>query len=147
MPPKKRVNLVVAPTQNYALLSYTYRQHIFTKKWQSSIKFTLGAVGLLLIFALPAIACSSHSNSNVDFAYQLFYLPATASILPYGIPLVAIIFTEAYILSNRESIPYLKACGFTTLANIFYLLACFVSAIFVGIIFPIYLIVCVISAG
>lgn len=136
----KKSNLAIVLVKKQAQLSYKSR-------WQSLLKITLSSVGLLLIFALPAIACGFSGMSKVVFAQQLFFLPASVSIFPYGIPLATIIFIEAYILSNRESIPFIKACGFTTLAYIFYFLSSLVSAIFFMVPFPTSLIVFVISAA
>ena len=136
----KNSNLAIVPVKKQAKLSYKSSS-------QSLLKITLSSVGLLLIFALPAIACGGFGMSNIEFAQQLFFLPASVSIVPYGIPLATIIFIEAYILSNRESIPFMKACGFTTLAYIFYFLSSLVSAIFFMVPFPTSLIVFVISAA
>ncbi len=125
------VNSAIIHITNSRLVTRKLSEGMSAKKWQFLIKVIFGAVGLLLILALPAIACGGYySMSNYEFAAQMLFLPAIASILPYGIPLVAIIFVEAYILSKRESISYKKACGFTTLANIFYLIACFCGAVF-----------------
>lgn len=140
----KKNNSAIVPIINFPLATRSSSQTKHRKKWQSLIKVTLGAFGLLLILALPAMACGLDLIYSASF---LFVLPAYASILPYGIPLVAIILIEAYILSKREFIPYMKACVFTTFANIFYLIGCFFSFASFSIIFPISLIGSAISAA
>ncbi|OKH32960.1 hypothetical protein NIES2119_24815 [[Phormidium ambiguum] IAM M-71] len=136
----KNSNLAIVPVKKQAKLNYKSRP-------QSLLKIILSSVGLLLIFALPAIACGKFSMSNIEFAQQLLFLPANLILYSYGIALVNLIFIEAYILSIRESIAYLKACGLTILAYIFYLLFSLVSAIFFIVPFPNYLIVFVILAA
>lgn len=144
-----QIDSAIVCVTNLGLKSRNFKQRKLLIKWQDLCKIILGAVSLLLILALPTIACgglSYYHVSNVSFAAQLFFIPALALMSGYGLPLVAIVFSEAYILSSRESIPYLKACGFTALANVFYIIACFFSAIF-WIFWPISLIGSVISAA
>lgn len=116
------------------LATYKSRRSIYMKNWQSFIKVTLGAVFLLLILALPAIACGLPKGAL--FAANVFFLPAATSISSYGIPLLAIISIEAFILHKIESIPYNKACGLAVAGNIFYLIASLFSNIFFVVVFP-----------
>lgn len=144
-----KLDSAIAPVKKYALATRSSRKH--RKNWRSSLKIILGAVGLVLILTLPAIACGGSFPNNQLFASQLFVLPAIASLsslfTAYGIPLVAIVLIEAYILHKREEISFLKACRFTTLANIFYFLACAVSLVSFAIIFPVSLIGSAMSAA
>ncbi|MBD2184107.1 hypothetical protein H6S82_03075 [Planktothrix sp. FACHB-1355] len=143
-----RIDSSIVTMNSSALAIRKSGGNVTPKNWQSLIKVTLGGVYLVLILALPAAACGSYRMSNFEFGSLLFVLPAIVSFYGYGIPLLTIILIEAYILHKRESIPYLKACGFTTLANIFYLLACFVSyASFFSLFFPISIISSAISAA
>ncbi|MCL1470205.1 hypothetical protein [Argonema antarcticum] len=145
----QKIDSSIVTVNNSALAIRSSGRTIHQKNWQPLIKATLGAFYLLLIIALPATACGGGfaNTSKFEFANQLFFLPAIATILPYGIPLVAIVVIEAYILYKREDIPYLKACAFTTLANIFYLISCSISAVCFSILFPISLIGSAISAA
>lgn len=138
-------NCSIVVYKDRELATYKSRRSISRKNWQSFIKVTLGAVFLLLILALPAIACGF--GSGVLFASHVFLLPAAASISSYGIPLLAIICIEAFILHNRESIPYLKAFEIAVGGNIFYLLASLFSFVFLVGIFPIVVIGGAISAA
>lgn len=119
------------------------------KPRQLLIHSSLGALYLIAILALPAMACGSSIPRGNEFASSLFVLPAIASIMPYGLPLISIVFVETFILHKRESIPYRKACQIVALANGFYILASFVSFLSLGfgLIFPISLIGAVISAA
>lgn len=98
------------------------------KKRQSLGKVTLGALYLLLIVALPAMACGGFNRDLL--ASSLFTLPAVSSVSAFGLPLLAIVSIESFILHQRESIPYLKAFGLAALANGFYLVASLVSYAF-----------------
>jgi len=93
------------------------------KKRQSLVKVTLGALYLLLILALPAMASCGDLSRDLSLASSLFTLPAVSSVSAYGLPLLAIVSIESFILHKRESIPYLKAFGLAALANGFYLVA------------------------
>ncbi len=99
------------------------------KQRQSLIKVILGALYLLLILALPAIAICEEFNpsSGLSFASNLFILPVASSISIYGLPLLLIVSIETFILHKREFIPYLKAFFLVAWANGFYLIASFVS--------------------
>ncbi|GET41397.1 hypothetical protein [Microseira wollei] len=141
--PNPNSSLVVY--KNRELATYKSRRSISRKKWQSFIKVTLGAVFLVLILALPAIACGP--GRGVLFASNVFLLPAVASISSYGIPLLAIICIEAFILHKRESLPYLKAFGIALGGNIFYLIASLFSSVFLVVIFPLAVIGGAISAA
>jgi hypothetical protein len=98
-------------------------------KWQSLAKVTLGALYLLLIVALPAMASCGDLSRDL-LASSLFTLPAVSSVSAFGLPLLAIVSIESFILHQRESIPYLKAFGLAALANGFYLVASPVSYAF-----------------
>ncbi len=141
--PNPNSSLVVYKDRELA--TYKSRRSISRKKWQSLIKVTLGAVFLVLILALPAIACGP--DRGVLFASHVFLLPAAASISSYGLPLLSIICIEASVLHNRESIPYLKAFGIAVGANIFYLIASLFSFVFLVSIFPLAVIGGAISAA
>lgn len=143
----RKLDSAIVPVKDYAILTRNWRKNNHPTSWRSLLKITLGAVGLVLILTLPAIACGGSFPNNQLFASELFVLPAIASFYAYGIPLVAIVLIEAYILHKREEISFLKACGFTTLANIFYLFACAVSFGSFAIIFPVSLIGSAISAA
>ncbi len=142
----KRLDTAIIPANNSALAIGNSRKNQLKRNGQSLIKITLVAISLLITFALPAIACGGFPN-NVAFSYELFTLPAIASIHSFGVPLIPIITAEAYILHKREDIPYLKACLFTTLANILYLIACLGSLASFGFIFPVSLLGSAISAA
>src|SRR4028118_605766 len=114
-------------------------------KQQSLVKAILGALYLLLILALPAMACGG--NSRLLFASSLLTLPTASLISAYGLPLLAIVFIEAFILHKREFISYLKAFWLAAWANGFYLVASFVSFTFWTLPFPQSLIGSVISAA
>jgi uncharacterized membrane protein (DUF485 family) len=114
------------------------------KKRQSLVKVTLGALYLLLIVALPAMACGDFNRDLL--ASSLFTLPAVSSVSAFGLPLLAIVSIESFILHQRESIPYLKAFGLAALANGFYLVASPVSYAFFTL-FPLSLLGSVISAS
>jgi hypothetical protein len=116
-------------------------------KWQSLAKVTLGALYLLLILALPAMASCGDFNRDLLLASSLFTLPAVSSVSAYGLPLLAIVSIESFILHKRESIPYLKAFGLAALANGFYLVASLVSYAFLSTLFPLSLLGPVISAA
>jgi hypothetical protein len=116
------------------------------KKRQSLVKVTLGALYLLLIVALPAMASCGDFNRDL-LASSLFTLPAVSSVSAYGLPLLAIVSIESFILHQRESIPYLKAFGLAALANGFYLVASLVSYAFLSTLFPLSLLGPVISAS
>ncbi|HEY9849046.1 MAG TPA: hypothetical protein V6D28_06290 [Leptolyngbyaceae cyanobacterium] len=141
-----RFDVKIVPSDNYALAIRNSSKIQHKINWQSLIKIMLCAISLLITFALPAVACGGFPN-NVAFSYELFTLPAIASIYSFGVPLIPIITAEAYILHKREDIPYSKACLLTTLANIFYLIACFVSLGSFGFIFPVSLIGSAVSAA
>jgi hypothetical protein len=111
------------------------------KKRQSLVKVTLGALYLLLILALPAMACGGFNRDLL--ASSLLTLPAVSSVSAYGLPLLAIVSIESFILHKRESIPYLKAFGLAALANGFYLVASSV----LRTLFPLSLLGSVISAA
>jgi len=130
----KNSNLAIVPVKKQTKLRYKSRL-------QSLLKITLSSVGLLLIFALPAIACGGFIMSNIEFAQHLFFLPANLTIFSYGIALVNLIFIESYILSKCESMTYLKACRLTTLAYIVYFLFSLFSVILFMFPFPFSLIV------
>ena len=115
------------------------------RKQQSLVKVILNALYFLLILTLPAMACGG--NSRLLFVSSLFTLPAASSISAYGLPLLAIVSIEAFILHKRESISYLKAFWLTAWANGFYLVASFVSFTFWTLPFPQSLIGSVISAA
>jgi hypothetical protein len=104
------------------------------KKRQSLAKLTLGALYLLLIVAFPAMACGGF-NRDLLFSSSLFTLPAVSSVSAYGLPLLAIVSIESFILHKRESIPYLKAFGLAALANGFYLVASLVNYAFLSTLF------------
>jgi hypothetical protein len=116
------------------------------KKRQSLAKLTLGALYLLLIVALPAMASCGDLNRDLSLASSLFTLPAVSSVSAFGLPLLAIVSIESFILHKRESIPYLKAFGLAALANGFYLVASPVSYAFFTL-FPLSLLGSVISAS
>lgn len=141
--PNPNSSLVVY--NNHELATYKSRRSISRKQWQSFIKVTLGAVFLVLILALPAIACGP--AKGLLFASHVFLLPAAASISNYGLPLLAIICIEAFILHKRESLPYLKAFGIAVAGNIFYLIASLFSFVFLAGILPIAVIGGAISAA
>ncbi|MCL1465616.1 hypothetical protein [Argonema galeatum] len=149
MKPYEQFDSAIVPITNFALATPSSSKTKHQKKWQSLITVTLGAVGLVLIIPLPATACSFsfYYTSNSEFASQLLFLPAIATIFPYGIPLVAIVIIEAYILHKQEHLPYLKACKFATLANIFYIMICPLGLVSFSIFFPISLIGYAISAA
>ncbi|MFB2922448.1 hypothetical protein [Aerosakkonema funiforme] len=143
-----KIDSSIVTVNNSALAIRKSGRNVASKNWQSLIKVTLGGVYLVLLLALPATACGSYYMTNFEFSSRLFVLPAIASFYGYGIPLLTIVIIEAYILHKRESLPYLKACGFTTLANIFYIVACLlVYASLFSLIFPISIIGSAISAA
>jgi len=113
------------------------------KKRQSLVKVTLGALYLLLIVALPAMASCGDLSRDLSLASNLLTLPAVSSVSAYGLPLLAIVSIESFILHKRESIPYLKAFGLAALANGFYLVASSV----LRTVFPLFLLGPVISAA
>jgi hypothetical protein len=117
------------------------------KKRQSLAKVTLGALYLLLIVALPAMASCGDLSRDLSLASSLFTLPAVSSVSAYGLPLLAIVSIESFILHKRESIPYLKAFGLAALANGFYLVASLVNYAFLSTLFPWSLLGSVISAA
>ncbi len=145
----KQFDSAIVPITNFPLATRSLNKNKYQKKWQSLIKVILGAVGLLLIIGFPATACGGGfaNTSNIEFASQLLFLPAIATIFPYGIPLLAIVIIEAYILHKQEHLPYLKACKFATLANIFYIIICPLGLVSFSIFFPISLIGSAISAA
>ena len=143
----RKIDSAIVPINNSALAIRNSGRTIHQKKWQSLIKVTLGAVYLAIILAIPAIACGPSFPSNQLFASQLFVLTAIASFSNYGIPLVAIVLIEAYILHKREDIRFLKAFGWTILANLFYLFASGISFATFTIIFPVSLIGSALSAA
>jgi hypothetical protein len=130
--PNSNSSLVVY--QDRGLVTYKSRRSIAHKSWQSLIKVILGAVFLLLMLALPAIACGS--GKVISFSLNLLVLPIFASISNYGLPLLAIIGIEAFILHHRESLPYRKAFGLAVGANVFYLIASLFNITFLGLLFP-----------
>jgi hypothetical protein len=113
------------------------------KKRQSLAKVTLRALYLLLILALPAMASCGDLSRDLSLASSLLTLPAVSSVSAYGLPLLAIVSIESFILHKRESIPYLKAFGLAALANGFYLVASSV----LRTLFPLFLLGPVISAA
>jgi hypothetical protein len=116
-------------------------------KQQSLVKATLGAVYLLLILALPAMAASTEiETARRWLLFSLFALPAISSVSLYGLPFFFIVSIESFILHKRESIPYLKALLLAAWANGFYLVASFVSLLFWILPFPLSIIGSVISA-
>lgn len=141
--PNHNSSLVVY--KNHDLAKYNSCRSIERKKWQSLLKVTLGAVFLLLILALPAIACGP--GRGVLFASNIVLLPAAASIYNYGLTLLAIICIEAFILHKRESLPYLKAFGIALGGNSFYLIASLFNYVFLVSIFPLSVIGGAISAA
>src|SRR5919202_1152587 len=107
------------------------------KKQQSLVKVTLGAVYLLLILALPAMAASTQiDTARRLLLVSLFALPAISSVSPDGLPFLFIVSIESFILHKRESIPYLKALLLAAWANGFYLVASVVSFAFWILPFP-----------
>ncbi len=115
------------------------------RKQQSLVKVILNALYFLLILTLPAMACGG--NSRLLFVSSLFTLPAASSISAYGLPLLAIVCIEAFILHKREFISFLKAFWLAAWANGFYLVASFVSFTFWTLPFPQSLIGSVIAAA
>lgn len=100
----------------------------------SWLKVTGSTVGLLLILTLPALACGLHQG--FFFASSLITLPAISLMYGYGLPLLATVLIESFILCKRELIPFRKAFVIAGLANGFYLLASWVSLFFLSFVFP-----------
>lgn len=100
----------------------------------SWLKVTGGTVGLLLMLTLPAMACGLHHG--FFFASSLITLPAISLMYGYGLPLLATVLIESFILCKRELIPYHKAFLIAGLASGFYLLASWVSLFFLSLVFP-----------
>jgi hypothetical protein len=142
---RKKLDSPLIPLTNFRLKTPNSGKAMPQTKQQSLVKATLGVLYLLLILALPAMACGG--NSRWLFASSLFILPAASSISAYGLPLLAIVCIEAFILHKREFIPYLKAFWLAVWANGFYLVASFVSFTFWTLPFPMSLIGSVISAA
>jgi len=100
----------------------------------SWLKVTGGTVSLLLILTLPVMACGG-LNRGWLFGSSLITLPAMSLMYGYGLPLLATVLIESFILCKRELIPYRKAVGIAGLANVFYLLASLVSFVFFSSLF------------
>jgi hypothetical protein len=143
---RKKSDPALIPLTNYVLEPANSGIALPQNKRQFLVKVTLGALYLLLIVALPAMACGGF-NRDLLFASSLFTLPAVSSVSAYGLPLLAIVSIESFILHKRESIPYLKAFGLAAFANGFYLVVSFVSYGFLSTLFPLSLLGSVISAS
>lgn len=137
----------IVRVNNSAIRTYNSSQIRGYKTWQSLIKVTLGTAYLVAILALPTMACGPSFPNSQLFASQLLILPAIASLYRYGLPLIAIVIIEAYILHKREDLPFFKAFFWTIFANLFYLIACGISFTSFSVIFPGSLIGSAISAA
>lgn len=142
---RKKPDSPLIPLTNSRLETPNSGKAMPQTKQQSLVKVILNALYLLLILTLPAMAC--WGNSRLLFASSLFTLPAASSISAYGLPFLAIVSIEAFILHKREFIPYLKAFWLAAWANGFYLVASFVSFTFWTLPFPLSLMGSVISAA
>ncbi|MFP4120636.1 MAG: hypothetical protein ACLFWI_06400 [Coleofasciculus sp.] len=112
----------------------------------SWLKVTGGTVGLLLMLTLPALACGG-LNRGWLFGSSLITLPAMSLMYGYGLPLLATVLIESFILCKRELIPFRKAFVIAGLANGFYLLASLVSWVSLSVMFPLALIGSILSAA
>ena len=85
-----------------------------------TFQVTLATVFLVVILALPAIACSDFIRSREeDFTYSLTSIEIS-KLYMYGLPLLATICIESFIFSRQKFISYHKAFLITTLANVVY---------------------------
>jgi len=142
---RKKSDSALISLKNSVLEPATSGKAMPQRKQQSLVKVILNALYFLLILTLPAMACGG--NSRLLFVSSLFTLPAASSISAYGLPLLAIVCIEAFILHKREFISFLKAFWLAAWANGFYLVASFVSFTFWTLPFPQSLIGSVISAA
>ena len=142
---RKKSESPLIPVTNSGLETPNPCKAMLKKKQKSLVKAILDILFFLLILTLPAMACGG--NSRLLFVSSLFTLPAASSISAYGLPLLAIVSIEAFILHKREFISFLKAFWLVAWANGFYLVASFVSFTFWTLPFPQSLIGSVISAA
>ncbi|MDX2097245.1 MAG: hypothetical protein SFW36_05665 [Leptolyngbyaceae cyanobacterium bins.59] len=82
---------------------------------------------LIGLLPLVAIACGPGMFREWVFGSQLITLPLGLGFSLYGLPLLAIVPTEAFILHRREDLRYSRALGLTLIANMFYSIAAMVS--------------------
>ena len=91
-----------------------------------TFQVTLGTVFLVLILALPAIACSG-IRSGHSFILDLLMSLESSNFYMYGLPLLASVCIELFILSQRERISYYKAFLITATTNIVYIFMGYLS--------------------
>jgi hypothetical protein len=115
------------------------------QKMNQGIISILISISLVLILAGEVLACGP--TRSIMFANDLLMIPFSLISSFYGIPFLLTVLTEAFILSKRENLSYLKSCGLTGLANVVYLVAIGFSLTFGLDIFPINLIGSAISAA
>lgn len=113
------------------------------EKINKGIITILISLSLVLIFAVQVLACGSPRGAI--FFSGLFAIPFSL-ITFYGVPFLLTVLIEAFILSKRENISYLKSCGLTGFANVVYLVVSGFTVIFGPDWFPLNLIGAVISA-
>jgi hypothetical protein len=98
---------------------------------------TLIGVSLVINFLAPVAilgSCSSWSMRTPPIgiltANDLLMIPFSLIISFSGIPFLLTVLLEAFILSKRENISYLKSCLLTGFANVIYLVMMGLSTVF-----------------